>query len=985
MRVKLLLLFFLSVAIQVSAQTPLNDNCTSATTLTAGVTCVNTAGTVANATASAPAACIGTNDDDVWYKFTATTTAHKIQVTGSSGFDPVLQVFDGLCGANSLKCQDASSGTSETLLLRNLVVGRVYTFRVYHYAASVTTSPTFNVCVTTYNLPVIALTNQSNQSVCGGSTFSVPFTTTGTFEPGNIFKVELSDAAGAFGSPLVIGTGTASPVTATAPTTIPAGTGYRVRVRSTNYDTVSAASTYTVNMKIISIAVNSSNGTTFTATASGGVGPYQYSTNGTTYSSNNTFTGLSQGQNYTVYARDATNCSTSLVFRINSPVKCNVLTASGGQGTTFTPHTLGIAPGTVTVSYDLFSIPDQMDILYNGAVVASTNGLVSGANSLTFNYNPLPGGPFECIIKMYAPLNGTAWEYFAGCPESGAGNVITNTPVNTCNYQLKSPNYPANYANGTDISQTFTPVTAGKKLRLTFTSFQTESSDYVYLYNGPNTSSPLLGRFSGSSLPPSVASTTAGGELTVRFTSDNSVVYKGWQADITCEDPITATTVSNTNLTTCSQNIASPNFGTAYPANANITQTILPATAGKKVKLNFLAFNTESNTDLVKIYDGNSTAGTLLGTYSGTTLPPTALATTATGALTVVFTSNASVQNTGWLAEVSCSNAGTPLTATAVTTCERTVTSPNYPLNYASNTSITQTFTPSTTGSQLSLTFNTFDLENGYDFLEVYNGANTTSPLLGRLTGTTLPASVTSSNTAGKLTLKFTTDGSGVRKGFSADLKCIVPNPNAITTMPLTTCSSTVTSPAYPANYPGKLNITKVLTPATAGRFIRLNFTEFSTEPGFDYLRIYNGSSTSAPLLRTLSGRAAGTQVTASNPAGQLTLSFVTDSLTSAKGWSAAISCSITSGTADELFSVLTYYPNPANTSLNIKGENFAGKSCYLELVNLTGQTVYRQQERISDRSLKTEINTSGFAPGVYVLRISGGETVQSYKVVVQH
>ncbi|HNR56790.1 MAG TPA: hypothetical protein PKJ19_16600, partial [Flavobacteriales bacterium] len=39
---------------------------------------------------------------------------------------------------------------------------------------------------------------------CAGSSFDVPFTATGTFDPGNSFIVELSDASGVFapGTPI---------------------------------------------------------------------------------------------------------------------------------------------------------------------------------------------------------------------------------------------------------------------------------------------------------------------------------------------------------------------------------------------------------------------------------------------------------------------------------------------------------------------------------------------------------------------------------------------------------------------------------------------------------------------------------------------------------------------------------------------------------------------------------------------------------------
>lgn len=66
---------------------------------------------------------------------------------------------------------------------------------------------------------------------------SVPYTINGTFNNGNIFTAQLSDASGSFAAPTTIGTRTATTagtISATIPHTTPAGTGYRIRVVSSN-------------------------------------------------------------------------------------------------------------------------------------------------------------------------------------------------------------------------------------------------------------------------------------------------------------------------------------------------------------------------------------------------------------------------------------------------------------------------------------------------------------------------------------------------------------------------------------------------------------------------------------------------------------------------------------------------------------------------------------------------------------------------------
>ncbi|MBI4647220.1 MAG: hypothetical protein HY738_11700 [Bacteroidia bacterium] len=95
--------------------TPTNDNCSGAIELTVyGTSCGGaTTGNVALATQS-QAGCTGTANDDLWYQFTATATAHNITVTSSANFDAVAQLFSGACGSlTSVSCMNIT-GTGET-------------------------------------------------------------------------------------------------------------------------------------------------------------------------------------------------------------------------------------------------------------------------------------------------------------------------------------------------------------------------------------------------------------------------------------------------------------------------------------------------------------------------------------------------------------------------------------------------------------------------------------------------------------------------------------------------------------------------------------------------------------------------------------------------------------------------------------------------------------------------------------------------------
>ena len=94
------------------------------------------------------------------------------------------------------------------------------------------------------------------------------------------------------------------------------------------------------------------------------------------------------------------------------------------------------------------------------------------------------------------------------------------------------------YNNSSDQTVTFTPSDNTKKLKLDFTVFNLEDTyDYLYVYDGPNTSSTLLATLSGTAVPASITAENASGQLTLRFTSDASAVRVGFQATVTSITP----------------------------------------------------------------------------------------------------------------------------------------------------------------------------------------------------------------------------------------------------------------------------------------------------------------------------------------------------------------------------------------------------------------------------------------------------------------
>ncbi|MFZ4928754.1 M12 family metallo-peptidase [Chryseobacterium sp. Mn2064] len=95
---------------------------------------------------------------------------------------------------------------------------------------------------------------------------------------------------------------------------------------------------------------------------------------------------------------------------------------------------------------------------------------------------------------------------------------------------------------------------------------------------------------------------------------------------------------------------------------------------------------------------------------------------------------------------------------------------------YKDNEEIVKTFYP-TSGSTMTMNFTEFDLEQGYDFMFIYNGPSTSSPLFANgnnLTGNTIPGPFTSTDPSGAITVRFVSDGGVTANGWNVNFGCSV-------------------------------------------------------------------------------------------------------------------------------------------------------------------------------------------------------------------
>lgn len=135
---------------------PENDACAGAVPLPVNLECEPTESSVLNATLSFPAnECNGTTgdaNDDVWFSFVATGTAHTITMNNTEGtVDGVIELFDGTCGSlgTPLACADETLDSEmEVLEATGLTPGTTYYIRVFDWYTALPIEPYIYMCVT---------------------------------------------------------------------------------------------------------------------------------------------------------------------------------------------------------------------------------------------------------------------------------------------------------------------------------------------------------------------------------------------------------------------------------------------------------------------------------------------------------------------------------------------------------------------------------------------------------------------------------------------------------------------------------------------------------------------------------------------------------------------------------------------------------------------------------------------------------------------
>jgi len=306
-----------------------------------------------------------------------------------------------------------------------------------------------------------------------------------------------------------------------------------------------------------------------------------------------------------------------------------------------------------------------------------------------------------------------------------------------------------------------------------------------------------------------------------------------------------------------------------YLANSNVTTTIDPTTPGDLVTVTFTSFNTESGVDLLKVYDGPNATSPLLATLSGATIPPAITASSATGSLTFVFTSNNTTNNAGWASNVTCGPPPACRIPTAVTASGITINSAT--LNWIQ---------PANPDSSVASLFDIIVLP-----------ANSAAPTA---------ISVPTFNDVIAAGPSFNVTGLASGTCFDIYVRAVcalnsgwnIVGARVCTLVAPPVCGGNyVDTGGTGGDYGNNENLTSVICPVNPGDAVTVTFTAFNTQAGSDILRVYDGNNASGTLLATLSGTTLPPSFTSSAPSGCLTFVFTSNGTTVSSGWLANVTC----------------------------------------------------------------------------------------------
>ena len=297
--------------------------------------------------------------------------------------------------------------------------------------------------------------------------------------------------------------------------------------------------------------------------------------------------------------------------------------------------------------------------------------------------------------------------------------------------------------------------------------------------------------------------------------------------------------------------------------------------------------------------------------------------------------------------------------------------------NYITGLNCGWLIAPNDSVTGLTLNFEKFDLAEGIDALNIFDGPDASYPLLASLSGRSIPEPVVA--TGDRMFIEFLTsgdEGGGFRLSYRSTVAVYCEGMTV-----LTDAEGVITDGSGARNYNNN-SLCKYRISPEGAQSITINFNYLDTEPENDVIMIYNLAN--QELVGTYSGNEIPGPVTI--PSGKVMLLFTSDGDVSAYGWEVEYT---SSAMVSVPFESLTQglrvqaYPVPATDWLRVKLESSLATDVSLYICDISGR-VLMHNENVKFSGEKTEmLGIDNLAAGIYFLKYTSDAGSGSLKIVV--
>ncbi|XP_046548884.1 cubilin-like isoform X2 [Haliotis rubra] len=333
---------------------------------------------------------------------------------------------------------------------------------------------------------------------------------------------------------------------------------------------------------------------------------------------------------------------------------------------------------------------------------------------------------------------------------------------------LQSPGYPVRYKANENCRWTITASHPNKTVRIVVIDSDIYTSDATYItckhdyasaYDGPSILNDTIVSWCGPSLP-TLQST--GSAITIQFHTESFDKRKGFKlayfetAELRqCGGTLNISINENATLT-------SPNYPGPYPNNQDCNWIIYAPTT-MIIEARVWHKMSETCTDYLEIYEGLKSSSSSSGKLCGHGY----LNYLSNGhIITVRFHSDTYSRSQGFQMLVKAVHLRDKRELSSIVGEDNNLYSPNYPLNYPTNTAVSWKITTHPNNTiKINVLESSIEKSNGcfHDYVEAFDGSDSNAKSLGRWCGKSEPTKTSSGSV---MFLNFKSDASNVDRGF---------------------------------------------------------------------------------------------------------------------------------------------------------------------------------------------------------------------------